>query len=140
MKSNEKTTFDAMPKEVATALLLSGQSMSNRFRKVCNTARERIVEPVSRSTILNVSAPATPLQKFERKLSKANVKQLTTWLRRAARKGNRLQDLLFDAQTEGAKNGVISVLEQRIAQMDAIGQAIQAELDKRQSRGKLSHV
>lgn len=136
---NDATTFDAMPAEVATALLLSGQSMSNRFRKVCNTAREQIVEPVSRSTRLNVSAPATPLQKFERKLRKANAKQLTTWMRRATRKGDRLQDLLFDTQASGNEK-LAAVLQQRIEQIDGIAQAINSELTSRASRGKLQHV
>lgn len=133
---NDATTFDAMPAEVATALLLSGQSMSNRFRKVCNTAREQIVEPVSRSTRLNVSAPATPLQKFERKLRKANAKQLTTWMRRATRKGDRLQDLLFDTQASGNEK-LAGLLQQQIEQVDAISQSIKSELDTRSTRGKL---
>lgn len=144
---NDTTTFDAMPAEVATALLLSGQSMSNRFRKVCNTARERIAEPVSRSTRLNVSAPATPLQKFERKLRKANAKQLTTWLRRATRRGNLLQDtrdeVAFDTRNSERESKTVALLElltKQIGQMDAIAESIKNELEYRQSRGKVLHV
>lgn len=129
-----------MPKEVATALLLSGQSTSNRFRKVCNTARERVCEPVSRSTALNVSAPTTPLQKFERKLRNANAKQLATWLRRATRKGERLQDILFDAQDAGDSKPTVEMLERSIGQIDGIAQSINSELDNRSKRGKVLHV
>lgn len=128
-----------MPKEVATALLLSGQSMSSRFRKVCNTARERVCEPVSRSTALNVSAPATPMQRFERKLRKANAKQLTTWARRATRRGERLQDLLFDTQA-ASNEKLAAVLQQRIEQIDGIAQSINSELTSRASRGKVLHI
>lgn len=136
---NDTTTFDAMPAEVATALLLSGQSMSNRFRKVCNTARQRVCEPVSRSTALPISAPATPLQKFERKLRKSNAKQLTTWLRRASRKGDRLQDLLFDTQASG-KEELAAALQRHIAEIDAIAESIKNELDFRSTRGKFNNV
>lgn len=144
-----KTEIDAMPKEVATALPLSGQSTSNRFRKVCKTARERVCEPVSRSTRLNVSAPATPLQKFERKLRNANAKQLTTWARRASRKGERLQDILFHAQQNlygcpermrEVLERTVEAIERQIDEIDVIAQAINSELTNRSARGKVSHV
>lgn len=142
-KIDQASSTDQMPKEVATALLLSGQSTSNRFRKVCNTAREKICEPVSRSTVLNVSAPKTPMQRFEQRLRKSNAKQLTTWLRRASRRGERLQDTLFDNQTRlaalpDAKNErFIALLERHLAEIDGIGQAIKSELDNRSTRGSI---
>lgn len=149
MKTEMTADQDQMPKEVAIALLTSNQKMTASFRRTCLRATERVCEPVSRSTRLNISAPATPMQRFERKLRKANAKQLTTWARRATRRGERLQDLLFENQQElttcaegdvSGLNALIAALEQRIGQIDAIGQAINLELTSRASRGKVLHV
>lgn len=135
-----ETTTDQMPRETAMALLTSGQRMTASFRRTCLRATERIVEPVSRSTRMNVSAPATPMQKFERKLRNANAKQLTTWARRATRKGEKLQDLLFESQIAVDSKPTLEMLERSIAEIDTISQAIKSELDNRSTRGKLKHV
>lgn len=129
---------DQMPREVALALLTSGQSMPGSFRRTCLRATERIVEPVSRSTTLNISAPKTPRQRFERKLSKSNAKQLNTWLRRATRRGERLQDRRdIIGLSELELDKAVAVFDRQIAEIDTISQAITSELTSRQSRIKL---
>lgn len=134
------TQIDQMPAEVATTLLLSGQSMTRRFRKICQMARQRIVEPVSCSTALNVSAPKTGQQRLQARLSKANVKQLLTWQTRTLRRGNRLQDARDNAffelwSDEVEKEKALSMLSQQIAMHDALCEAINAELTMRSARG-----
>lgn len=134
-----------MPRPVAVALLTSNQSKTNSFRKRLIRATERVVEPVSRSTALNISAPKTGSQKLQSRLSKANAKQLLTWQKRTLARGERYQDLLFEAQAKMMNGKVEDVpelerveklLTQQIAAHDALSEAIHNELTTRSARGK----
>lgn len=133
-----------MPRPVAVALLTSNQSKTNSFRKRLIRATERVVEPVSRSTALNISAPKTGSQKLQSRLSKANAKQLLTWQKRTLRRGEKYQDLLFETQAKLTDavaedmNGLWATEEallKQIAAHDALSEAIQNELTKRSARG-----
>lgn len=99
---------------------------------------ECIVEPISRSTRLNISAPKTGEQRLQARLSKANAKQLLTWHKRTLRRGNNLLDMRdkvsFTNDSEESRK-LVEVLSQRIDMHDALCEAIQAELDKRRQRG-----
>lgn len=127
-----------MPSEVATALLLSSQSMTNRFKKVCQAARQRIVEPVSRSTALPISAPKTGEQRLGARLKKATAAQLQKWSKRTLARGNRLMDardkISFTNDSDEAK-ALVELLGQQISAHDRLGEALHLELTSRATRG-----
>lgn len=129
---NSNTGF--MPRSIAITLLTSKYSKTNGFRKRCFHAMERVVEPVSRSTRLNVNAPKTGEQRLQARLVKSTAAQLHKWAKRTVRRGNRYQDFLSDAQTTGEKQPA-DLLQQQIAAQDALGEAIQNELTARSTRG-----
>lgn len=137
---NTNAQIDQIPPEVATALLLSGQSMTARFRKVCQMARQRVVEPVSRSTALNVSAPKIGAQRLQARLAKASAAQLHRWHKRTLRRGNRYQDLYsdIDLHADPSKDAQVKWIEQQMAAHDGLCQAIIDELTSRATRGKVA--
>lgn len=123
-----------MPREIAIIFLTNKHSKTASFRRRCFHAMEKVVEPVSRSTRFNVSAPKTGSQRLQARLQKANAAQLHKWAKRTQYRGNRYQDLLFEAQANGEEK-LSAMLQQQIAAHDALCQAISAELTSRASRG-----
>jgi hypothetical protein len=128
-----------MPKNVAIALLTSGQAMTNPFRKRCLHATERVCEPVSRSTALPVSAPKTGSQRLQARLKKATAAQLHKWAKRTLARGNRYRDqhddVLFEMTPDPEKEQILELLGKQIAAHDALCEAIQTELTSRSTRG-----
>lgn len=143
MAQTSNTGF--MPRNVAIALLTSNQSKTNGFRKRCFRAMERIVEPVSRSTALNVSAPKIGAQRLQARLAKATAAQLHRWHKRTLLRGERYQDRLFETQAKLmnvqpeyvlALERAERLLTQQIQAHDGLCQAIIDELTNRAARGK----
>lgn len=133
-----------MPRSIAITLLTSNQSKTASFRKRCRRAMERVSEPVSRSTALNVSAPKTGAQRLQAHLSKASVKQLVKWAKRTLVRGNRYQDLLAEIEDnapfesdQAQHEAQLDLLHQQIAAHDALCEAINAELTSRATRRKV---
>lgn len=134
-----------MPREIAVTLLTSPQSKTAGFRKRCYRAMERVVEPVSRSTRFNISAPKTGAQRLAARLKRATAAQLHKWHRRALRRGNNLMDIrdkvAFNSHNPEGDSEVATMLERlskQIAAHDSFCEAITAELDFRRQRGKIS--
>lgn len=106
-------------------------------------ARQRIAEPISRSTALNVSAPKIGAQRLQARLAKASAAQLCRWHNRTLRRANRLQDTR-DAVAATSHNpegdlqvaAALETLSKRIAAHDGLCEAINTELTNRAARGK----
>lgn len=128
-----------MPREIAVTLLTSPQSKTNGFKKRCFRALEKVCEPQSRSTQLNVSAAKTGEQRLQSRLTKANAKQLFTWHKRTLRRANNLLDMRdkieFTNDNEESRK-LVEVLSQRISAYDRLCEAINAEVTARSTRGK----
>lgn len=134
-----------MPRSIAITLLTSNQSKTAAFRRRCFRATEKVCEPKSRSTALNVSAPKTGAQRLQARLSKASAAQLHKWAKRTLARGERYQDLLFETQAKLMNvqpedvpelERVEKLLTQQIVAHDGLCEAISAELTTRAARGK----
>lgn len=130
-----------MPREVAITLLTSNYSKTNGFRKRCLRATERVCEPVSRSTPLNISAPKTGEQRLDARLKKSTAAQLQKWAKRTLARGNRYMDqkdnVFFEVGiSDDEKQKIEALLNQQISAHDRLCEAINAELTSRSARGK----
>lgn len=123
-----------MPREIAIIFLTNKHSKTASFRRRCFHAMEKVVEPVSRSTRFNVSAPKTGSQRLQARLAKASAAQLHKWHRRTLRRGNNLLDMRdkvsFTSDNAEAEK-LVEALNQRINMHDALCEAIQTELSRR---------
>lgn len=132
-----------MPRGVAITLLASNYSKTNSFRKRCLRATERVCEPVSRSTQLDISAPRTGEQRLNARLKKATAAQLNRWAKRTLARGNRYQDMLAEVEDrapleadQAQHEAHLGLLHQQISAHDRLGDAINLELTDRAGRGK----